>query len=63
MGKVIFEVVSGDPEEDGGDGLKAMEKMFRVEVAKRLQPKKLWECRCECGEILGWMVRELEGTA
>jgi|GEM_PF-5453570 len=53
MGKVIFEVVSGGPEEDGGDGLKAMEEMFRVEVAKRLKPTKLWECRCECGEILG----------
>jgi hypothetical protein len=48
MGKVIFEVAGGSPEQN-----RKLEDMFRVEVAKRLQPKKLWECRCECGEILG----------
>ena len=48
MKKVIFEVVGGSPERN-----KKLEEMFAREVAKRLEPKKLWECRCECGAVLG----------
>ena len=48
MGKVIFEVVGGSPERN-----KKLEEMFAREVAKRLEPKKLWQCRCECGAVLG----------
>ena len=48
MSKVIFEVVGGTHEQN-----KALEEMFKREVSKRLEPKKLWQCRCKCGEILG----------
>ena len=48
MSKIIFDFVGGDAEKN-----KRLENAMRKELAKRLQPKKLWQCRCECGEILG----------
>ena len=47
-GKVVFEVMGGDPVRN-----RRLEEMFGQEILKRLEPKKLWQCRCECGEILG----------
>ena len=48
MGKVIFEVVGGSPERN-----KQLEEIFRLGAIKSLEPKKLWQCRCECGAVLG----------
>ena len=47
-GKVIFEVIGGDPAQN-----KALEEAMARQVARLLEPKKLWRCRCECGEVLG----------
>jgi len=49
IGKVLLEVVGGRSPDDN----KKLEEMFSREVAKRLAPQKRWQCRCDCGEILG----------
>jgi hypothetical protein len=48
MKRVIFEVVGGSPDDN-----RRLAEMFSRAVAKRLSPQKLWQCRCDCGEILG----------
>ena len=61
IGKVLFEVVGGDPVGDKcgpvSESNRRLEGMFSLRlrrgVPQRPRPQKRWQCRCDCGEILG----------